>query len=86
MIIFQRLHLSGFPGGPVAGSPPANAGDTSSIPGQEDPTCVQGSWAHALLAAESEYLSLHVAAAELILCTMCFGSFSIFFFFFLEEN
>ena len=25
--------MMGFPGGPVAGNPPANAGDTGSIPG-----------------------------------------------------
>ena len=73
-----------FPGGPVAGSPPASAGDTSSIPRQggsnwsplqEDPTCMQGSWAHAPLAAEPVLQSLHFAAAELTSCTYKFRGF-----------
>ena len=29
----------GFPGGPVIKNLPRNAGDTGSIPGQEDSTC-----------------------------------------------
>ena len=29
-----------FPGGPVDKNPPANAGDTSLIPGPEDSTCL----------------------------------------------
>ena len=29
----QKGRLSGFPGGAVVGSPPANAGDTGSSPG-----------------------------------------------------
>ena len=28
----QRLHFQGFLGGPVVGNPPANAGDTGTIP------------------------------------------------------
>ena len=28
-----------FPGGAVVKNPPANAGDTGSSPGLEDPTC-----------------------------------------------
>ena len=28
----QRLHFQGFPGGPVVGNPPANTGDTGTIP------------------------------------------------------
>ena len=31
--------VSALPGGPAVNNPPANAGDTSSIPGPEDPTC-----------------------------------------------
>ena len=27
----------GYPGGSVVKNPPANSGDTSSVPGQEDP-------------------------------------------------
>ena len=40
--IYTQLYLKlGFPGGPVAKNPPANAGDMGSIPGQEAkiPTC-----------------------------------------------
>ena len=33
------LKIEGFPGGAVVKNPPANAGDTGSIPAQEDPTC-----------------------------------------------
>ena len=34
-----RNELWYFPGGAVVKNPPANAGDTGSIPGREDPTC-----------------------------------------------
>ena len=34
-----RNVTSGFPGGAVVESLPANAGDTGSSPGLEDPTC-----------------------------------------------
>ena len=34
----KKMH-QGFPGGAVVKNPPANAGDTGSIPGWEDPTC-----------------------------------------------
>ena len=32
-------HMRDFPGGAVVKNPPANAGDTGSSPGPEDPTC-----------------------------------------------
>ena len=42
---------------------------------REDPTCMQGSWAHAPLAAEPVLQSLHFAAAELTSCTYKFRGF-----------
>ena len=33
------IHFWEFPGGPVSKNPPANAGDTDSIPGPVNPTC-----------------------------------------------
>lgn len=33
MFFQYKFHLRDFPGGPVAKSPPCNAGDASSIPG-----------------------------------------------------
>ena len=35
----ERLHFQGFPDGLVEESLPSNAGDTGSLPGQEDSTC-----------------------------------------------
>ena len=35
----RMKNLGDFPGGAVVKNPPANAGDTGSIPGPEDPTC-----------------------------------------------
>ena len=34
-----RSVVSALPGGPTVNNPPANAGDTSSVPGPEDPMC-----------------------------------------------
>ena len=38
------LYIWGFPGGPMAESPPANAGDTGSIPAPGRPHTPPGSW------------------------------------------
>ena len=38
-IVFVCIKIQDFPGGAVVKNPPANAGDTGSIPGPEDPTC-----------------------------------------------
>ena len=38
---FQKGLVSGFPGGPVVGSPPANAGTWVQFLVREDPTCCE---------------------------------------------
>ena len=35
----MKVDWQDFPGGAGVKNPPANAGDTGSIPGPEDPTC-----------------------------------------------
>ena len=41
-------NLRDFPGGPVVGDPPANAGDMGFIPGPGGSHMLQGNWTHAL--------------------------------------
>ena len=48
-----------FPGGTVVKNPPANAGDTGSIPGPGRPRMPQSNWACA-----PQLLSLHSRACE----------------------
>ena len=47
--------FTGFPGGAVVGSPPANAGDTGSSPGLGGSHMQRSDWAR-----EPQLLSLHV--------------------------
>ena len=39
-VILKIQITQDFPGGTVVKNPPVNAGDTGSIPGLEDPTCL----------------------------------------------
>ena len=55
----SQNHKVGFPGGPVVKNPPANAGDTGSIPGPGRFHMPQGSWAH-----EPQLLSPGAATRE----------------------
>ena len=52
-----RLLISGFPGGAVVGSPPANEGDTGSSPGLGGSHMPRSSWA-----CVPQLLSLHSGA------------------------
>ena len=48
-LVLKRLTLGHFPGGPVVGNPPCNAGDTGLIPGEGiDIHMLQSYWAVAL--------------------------------------
>ena len=55
-----------FPGGAVVGKPPANAGDTGSIPGPGRSHLLQSNQAHA-----PQLLSLHSGSREPQLLSPC---------------
>ena len=52
---YVKIYERGFPGGAVVESPPANAGDTGSIPGLGRSHMPRSNWAH-----EPQLLSLRV--------------------------
>ena len=56
-LLFKRN--VGFPGGPVVKNPPANAGDTGSIPGLGRSHMPRSNWARA-----PQLLSAHATATE----------------------
>ena len=57
------MAVLGSPGGPVVGNPPANVGDTGSVPALGGSHILQSHWADV-----PQLLSPHVAAAELTCC------------------
>ena len=72
-LVIKKKKMRGFPGGSVVKNPPANAGDTGSIPDLADPTYCKATkpmhynyWACALVPSSCNYWSPQ--SLEPVLC------------------